>query len=86
MTTKKSSGKVTEALDQAITDELAEVRRKHDADVNDPDGKVMAKKGEFVYPLPERMKVYDRALKLEAIKAKLDGTEWGSKFKKGGDA
>lgn len=54
-------------LEKAITAELKEIVKKG------PDGK-------FLYSLVDRARVYDRALKLEAIKQKLDDPGFGAGF------
>lgn len=77
--TKRKSGQVNAALEKALEAELEEVRRKHAEDVMDGEKKV-ATKGENVYSLIDRMRVYDRFLKLEQLKLKVDDPEWGSKF------
>lgn len=68
MAAKKGSGKVSEALEKAIAAEVEEISKKGD------DGK-------FVHSVIDRMRVYDKALKLESIKAKLPDEDYGSKFK-----
>lgn len=77
-----TASKITAALDDAIAKELEEVYKKHTEDVKDGD-KQIAKKGDFLYPLLDRLRVMDRAIKIEAIKAKLPDDEWGGKFNKG---
>lgn len=92
---KRGQGKLNAALEEAIAGEVKEISRRHAEDVieeteeGEGDDKktvetVVAKKGDFVYPTLERMRVYDRALKLEQIKVRLDGDEWGGKFGKNG--
>ena len=71
---KKNAGKVNAELDKALALELKEIGRKHP---HDGDG---YKKGDYIYNTVERMRVYDRALKLEAIKLKANDSEWGSAF------
>lgn len=73
---KKSTGKVNAALERALAEELKEVTRKEAEGEN---------QGKFVYSIIERMRVYDRALKLESIKLKADDPEWGKAFGKGDD-
>jgi len=54
-------------LEKALAEEIAEITKK----VTDGD-----KKGQYVYDTVERMRVYDRALKLEQLKLKVDDPEW----------
>lgn len=78
----KSAGKLDAQLEAAIADELKEVTRKHKEDAEAVDGERGHKRGEFVYGTVERMRVIDRALKLAALKLKMDSPEWGSEFEK----
>ena len=83
----KKIGKVSVELDEALAAEIREIRRTHTEDVYDGAGenrKQVAKKGDYVYPTLERMRVYDRALKLEMVKVKIESPEWGSAFGKTG--
>ena len=60
-----------ERVNKALTDQIyAELREM----------KTRNSKGDFVHPLAERMKVIDRALKLEAIKQKADNPDFGTAF------
>jgi hypothetical protein len=78
---KKPKNALYSALEKALIDELQEVTKRHDADKFE-DGKAVAKQGEYVYPTVERMRVMDRALKLEQVKLKMDDPEWGKEFGK----
>ncbi len=62
------SGKVNKYLDKMITNLLKEVNSAKNDD------------GKAAYSLTEKMKVVDRALKLEAIKMKADDSGYGSGF------
>lgn len=73
-TTPKISGLNAE-LEAALAEEVKEISRKHETDGEGH------KRGAYVYPTVERMRVYDRALKLEQLKLKVDDPEWGSKFR-----
>lgn len=73
---KATSGRVNAELQKALADEINEIRSKHSAG---------EKKGEFKYDLLDRMRVYDRALKLEGIRLKVSDENYGSKFGKGDD-
>ncbi len=74
---RKSQGKVSKALEDALSAEVREVTRKYEA----PDATPAAKKiGDFVYDTVERMRVYDRALKLEGLKLKVDDSGFGANF------
>lgn len=73
-----SKGKVSRELEAALKEELREVTRKYGKDDVIPEGK---KLGEFVYGTVERMRVIDRALKLEGLKLKVDDEGFGSEFK-----
>lgn len=64
---KKTLGKINKALEDALAAELKEVAERDD-------------EGKFKYSVVERMRVYDRALKLESIKLKLEDPEWGKEF------
>lgn len=72
-----SSSKVSKALQDALADEVAEVSRKYKASETMPAGK---NAGDYVYDTVDRMRVYDRALKLESVKLKTDDDGYGSKF------
>ena len=63
-----SQSLVDAALDKAIAEEIERVTKKK-AD------------GEYVHSITERMKVYDRALKLEALKQKGHNPGFGGNFK-----
>lgn len=69
---KSAGSKVDAALERALADELKEITRKEAGE----DGKE-----KFVYSLLDRSRVYDRALKLQSIKAKLPDSDWGSEYK-----
>lgn len=73
---KAKPGKLNDELEKAMAEEVRLIRQKY-AEDDDATGR---KKGEFKYDVLERMRVYDRALKLEAIKLKVDGSEWGKEF------
>ncbi len=77
---KKPSGKINVELENAIADELKAIRRKAKEDVINAEGLVTLKKGEYIYPLKERMEVIDRALKIEQLKLKVDDSAYGSNF------
>lgn len=77
---KATSGKLDSALEIAIAEELRAIRAKHKADVLDDSGAIVKKKGEFIYPLKERMEVIDRALKIEQLKLKVDDATYGTAF------
>lgn len=68
MSKKTPAGKVSAALEDAIADEIKEVTKK-DAE------------GKYLHPTIDRMRVIDKALKLEAIKAKLPDDDYGTGFK-----
>ena len=74
---RKATGKVNAALEKALADEVKEITRRHPEDYGDRE-----KRGKFVYELIDRSRVYDRALKLEALKLKADDPEWGKEFNK----
>lgn len=69
---KAAGGKLDSALAKAIADELKEVTKRH------PAGHEQA--GQFVYGTVERMRVIDRALKMQSLKLKADDPEWGREF------
>jgi hypothetical protein len=69
MSRKKDSGAVSKVLVAAIDAEVAEMARKNED-------------GTFVYSMVDRCRVYDRALKLEALKLKSDDPTWGAAFEK----
>lgn len=79
MSRAKNTGKVSEILLKAIDGEVEEVARKYKDGDTIPAGK---KSGDFVYDTLERMRVYDRAIKVEAIKLKVDDAGFGSNFQK----
>ena len=68
MTSKKDGSKLMEALETALTKELKLVTSGVDAETDKP------------FTLTAKAKVWDRVLKLEAIKSKMDGAGWGSGF------
>ncbi len=65
---KNSSGKINAALEDALAEEIKEISKK--------DGE-----GKFVYSVIDRTRVYGQAIKLEAIKAKMDDPGFGEGFK-----
>lgn len=67
---QSKSGQVNAKLEKAIGDMLKEVM----------DDKKKDAKGNPLYTLTDRCKVIDRALKLEAIKAKTVDGDYGSGF------
>lgn len=68
MAAKKSVGRVNAELEKALAAEVKEICKK-DEEKN------------FLHPILDRMRVYNAALKLEAIKLKADSPEWGDAFK-----
>lgn len=76
------SGAVSKELEAALADEVKEVSRKYGKRDAIPEGK---KEGEYVYGTVERMRVYDRALKLESLKLKVDDAGFGVNFGKEGE-
>ncbi len=71
------TGKLDAALEKALADEVKEITKRHK---EDGEG---YKKGDYVYGVVDRTRVYDRALKLEFLKAKIVSPEWGKAFEKG---
>ncbi len=71
MSRKKSgiAGRVSAELEQALADEIQEITKKG------PDGK-------YLYDVVDRARVYNQALKLEGIKAKLPDQDYGKEFEK----
>lgn len=67
MTTTKQI-RINSELDAVMKDLLASVKKKPSP-------------GEEPMSLGDKMKIVDRVLKWEAIKAKLDDGDWGSGFK-----
>lgn len=83
MAAKAKQGKLNVELERALAEEVKEICRKHKEDVWDGEGDArvqLAKKGGYVYGVLDRMRVYDKALKLESIKLKADDPEWGAEF------
>jgi hypothetical protein len=78
---KKPKNALYSALEKALIDEMSEVTKKRDADDVNEEGKIVAKQGDYVYPTVERMRIYDRALKLEQVKLKMDDPEWSQAFR-----
>lgn len=76
---RAKTGRVSKELEAALKEELREVTRRYKGDEAIPEGK---KEGEFVYGTVERMRVIDRALKLEGLKLKVDDEGFGSEFGK----
>lgn len=68
--TKKTESKINQQLEAALAAELQEVQRKN------PDGTP-------AYALIDRMRAYDRALKMQSLKLKIPSAEWASEFKDG---
>ena len=71
----KNAGKsvLRDALEDALTKELKRVSGGRDPDTDKP------------FTLTDKAKVWDRVLKLEGIKAKLNEGEWGKGFADGDD-
>ena len=67
--------KLEAAKNSRINAELDEILKKLLKDVTEK-----PKDGEPLFSLTDKMKVIDRVLKWEAIKAKLNDGEWGSGF------
>lgn len=65
---KAKAGKVSAELEKALAAEVEEISRKDE-------------EGKFVYSVIDRTRVYNQALKLEAIKAKLPDSDFGKEFK-----
>lgn len=63
----KSPNKANPEIEAAMKSLLKDVKSGKDAD-----GKP--------YSLTDKMKIMDRVLKWEAIKSKLEGSDWGSEF------
>ena len=75
MARKSEQGKhVSAALIAAMDEELKEITKRHPAGHD--------KAGEFVYGALDRMRIIDRACKIDALKMKGDSTEFGTAFKK----
>lgn len=72
---KKSSGKVSKNLEDAIDKLVREVTL--DAQVDDPDDPTKKKPK---YSLMNVLQVVDRKLKLEALKQKIDDSGYGAGF------
>ena len=66
---KKSTGHANPAIDRAMKAMLKEI-----TDGKNEDGEK--------YSLLDRMRLMDRVLKWEAIKTKMEGSDWGSEFDK----
>ncbi len=77
---RAKTGSVSKILKDAIDAEVAEIARKYKEGDTIPAGK---NAGEFVYPAIERMRIYDRALKLAGLELKVDDPGFGSNFSKG---
>ena len=80
MAKRASKGKINDVLSAALTEELAEVRKRWKED-GEEDGKPR-KKGEFIHGAVERMRVIDRCLKHQSILLNTDDSEFGSAFGK----
>lgn len=79
MTRPRAAGQISAELEEALKDELAEVRKRYaDGDKIPKNRKV----GDFVYPASTRMSVIERCLKLEALKQKNPDASFGSEFGK----
>ena len=63
-----NESKLRDELEKQLTKELKLVSTQDDPETNEP------------YTITAKSKVWDRVLKLEAIKAKLDGEGWGAGF------
>ena len=72
MATSASKSALRDALEEALSAELKRVTNGTDPDTS--------KK----YTLTDKSKVWDRVLKLEAIKAKLNEGQWGAGFSESG--
>lgn len=68
----RSAGKANPEIESAMKALLKDVKSGKDSD-----GKP--------YSLTDKMRIMDRVLKWEAIKSKLEGSDWGSEFSKGDD-
>lgn len=82
MSRKAAGNQVGKAIMAALDAELIEIQRRHEEDVSDASGKLVAKKGDFLYDLMDRGRVYDRVLKLEGLKLKAEDPEWGEAYRK----
>ncbi len=69
MTVARSPGKANPDIEKAMKALLKDMQSGKDSE-----GKA--------YSLTDKMKIMDRVLKWEAIKSKLEGSEWGSEFGK----
>ena len=65
------------ASESQLRDELEKVLRKELKSVSSG---VVDPETSKPYTLTDKCKIFDRVLKLEAIKAKLDGEGWGAGF------
>lgn len=63
-----NESKLRDELEKQLTKELKHVSSQDDPETQKP------------YTITAKSKVWDRVLKLEAIKAKLDGEGWGAGF------
>lgn len=85
MARKSTGNQVGRQIQDSIDAELKEIQRRHAENVYEGEGdnrKLLHREGDFVYSLLDRMRVYDRALKLEQLKLKADDPEWGTGFGK----
>jgi len=64
----KPGNKLIDELEVALRDELTKIKTGIDPDTDQP------------YTLTAKSKVWDRILKLEAIKAKMNSGDWGEGF------
>lgn len=69
---KRRGSQINVALEKALEAEVAEIIVKNE-------------NGTSKYSLVDRCRVYDRFLKLEQLKLKVDDPQWGSKFNGGDD-
>lgn len=76
---KRKTNSVSTVLQEAMDEEVREIRRKYQRGDTIPAGK---KEGDFVYDTLERMRILDRALKLESLRLKQDDPGFGSGFEK----
>lgn len=64
----KPSNKLIDELEDSLRDELSKITSGVDPETGKP------------YTLTSKSKVWDRILKLEAIKAKMNAGDWGEGF------
>jgi hypothetical protein len=68
--TKPPAPRLRDELEKQLTEELRAISTGNDPETNKP------------YSITAKARVWDRILKLEAIKAKLQEGDWGSGFDK----